>query len=164
MDNELFLYMINPNYLKYIHKIDNRVSVKYNNRPFVGVVMMINDIPYVLPLTSQTTAERKKTGKKKRSAKTTTFVKDSGDEEIANILHNNMFPVKEGVFTLLEVEAESDTYEANEIRYIRKNRDKIIEKAKKVHDDRIGGKDAFLNRICCDFEKLEGRFEAYKED
>lgn len=54
------LYKIDADYLKYMHKIDTRISVKYNNRPFVGIITMINGINYVLPLTSQTTCERKK--------------------------------------------------------------------------------------------------------
>ena len=77
-----------------MQSLDNRNSVKYNNRPFVGVVTIIDGLNYVLPLTSQTTKERKLEGKKKRSPILTTFVKNSKGEEIANILHNNMFPVK----------------------------------------------------------------------
>lgn len=59
MEQKLSLYKIDPDYLKYLHSIDSRISVKYNNRPFVGIVTMINGISYVLPLTSQTTEERK---------------------------------------------------------------------------------------------------------
>ena len=123
MDKNLFLCKIDPSYLKYLHKIDSRINVKYNNRPFVGVITMLNGIPYVLPLTSQTTEERKKEGKNKRSAKITTFVRDSAGNEIANILHNNMFPVVEGVYSIMEINAELDTYESNEIRFIRKNKE-----------------------------------------
>ena len=32
-----------------------------------------------------------------------------------------MFPVKEGTYKALEIDALKDTYESNEIRYIRKN-------------------------------------------
>ena len=129
MEKNLNLYKIEPAYLKYMHRLDYRVSVKYNNRPFVGIITMVNGIRYVLPLTSQTTQERKQNGKKKRAAIITTFVKDSKGVEIANILHNNMFPVKEGTYKALEIDALKDTYESNEIRYIRKNKEKIIAKA-----------------------------------
>lgn len=60
MEKELYLCKVHSNYIKYLHSIDNRVSVKYNNRPYVGLITMINGIKYVLPLTSQTTTERKK--------------------------------------------------------------------------------------------------------
>ena len=122
MKKQLTLYKINAQYLKFLHNVDNRISVKYNNRPFVGIITMINGIKYVLPLTSQTTQERKKVGKSKRAAIITTFVKDSSGVEIANILHNNMFPVLDDVYSAIQIDATIDTYESNEIRYIRKNR------------------------------------------
>ena len=158
MNLVLCLYNIDADYLKYMHKIDNRISVKYNNRPFVGIITMINGINYVLPLTSQTTGERKKEGKNKRSSKITTFIKDSAAIEIANILHNNMFPVKDDVYTALDIDATVDTYESNEIRFIRKNAKKIIDKAQKVYSDRITQLDPFLNKVCCDFRKLEDNY------
>lgn len=82
---------IEKNYMDYMHKADWRVSVKYK-RKFVGLAVRINQRIYVIPLTSQTTKERTARGKKKRSSSITTFIKIGG-EEIANLLHNNMFPV-----------------------------------------------------------------------
>ncbi len=161
MEKNLNLYKIEPAYLKYMHRLDYRVSVKYNNRPFVGIITMVNGIRYVLPLTSQTTQERKQNGKKKRAAIITTFVKDSKGVEIANILHNNMFPVKEGTYKALEIDALKDTYESNEIRYIRKNKEKIIAKAKKVYENRVNQSNSFLIKTCCDFEKLESYYEDF---
>ena len=150
--------------MRYLHKLESKVSVKYNNRPFVGIVTMVNDIMYVIPLTSQTTQERKLKGKRKRSHKVTTFIKDTKGREIANILYNNMIPVTEGVCTLLDIDTDKDTYEANEIRYIRRNRGKIIKKAKMVHQQRLQGDDSFLRRICCNFELLEEHYLQYKEE
>ena len=141
-----------------MHSIDNRVSVKYNNRPFIGIITMLNGISYVLPLTSQTTQERQKAGRRKRSAMITTFVKDRRGVEIANILHNNMIPVPEGLYTELEIDAASDTYEANEIRYIRKNKDAIIKKAQTVYESRTKKCTPFLEQFCCDFENLEAHY------
>lgn len=158
---KLSLYKIEPDYLRFLHKIDSRISVKYNNRPFVGIITMINGINYVLPLTSQTTEERKKEGKKKRLALITTFVRDSSKKEIANILHNNMFPVKDGVYTALQVNAVTDTYESNEIRFIRKNAESIIKKAQKVYMDRTTKDYPLLNKVCCDFKKLEENYLNY---
>ncbi len=60
---------IQRDYLKYMHDVDWRVSVKYNNRKFVGLAVRINGRLYVVPLTSQTTKERVAKGKKKRSAR-----------------------------------------------------------------------------------------------
>jgi len=159
--DEIRLYKISSEYLKFLHSLDKRISVKYNNRPFVGTVVMLNGIPYVLPLTSQTTSERRKAGKNKRAAMLTTFVRGSAGEEIANILHNNMFPVMEKVLTPVIIDAEKDTYEANEARYIRKHKDEIIEKARKLHDKRILSPNDFLKRTCCDFKMLEENYQNF---
>lgn len=158
MGDELKLYKIDPGYLDYLHDIDNRISTKFNGRPFVGLITMINEVTYVLPLTSQTTQERKKSGKRRRSAMITTFIRDSAGEEIANILHNNMFPVRDGAYTELKLDPEVDTYEMNEIRYIRKHSGEIISKAKRVYAARTENPNDFLEKTCCDFKRLESRY------
>ena len=160
-ENQLSLYKISSEYVKYLHAFDYRVSVKYNNRPFVGIITMINDKKYVLPLTSQTTDKRIKEGKRKRANEITTFVRDIKGNEIANILHNDMFPVVEGTYTLMDIDATTNTFESNEIRYIRKHADEIILKAQKVYARRIEGRNQFLVKTCCDFKKLESKSEEY---
>ncbi|WP_073089624.1 type III toxin-antitoxin system ToxN/AbiQ family toxin [Selenomonas ruminantium] len=124
---------------------------------------MINGVKYVLPLTSQTTNERKKRGKKKRAAVLTTFVKESNGTEIANILHNNMIPVFDSVVTPLNIDVEKDSYEINEIRYIRKNHEEIIGKASKVYEKRVNNYNDFYVKACCDFKKLEQEISGYKK-
>ena len=161
MKKDLSLCVVDADYLRYLHKFDNRVSVKYNNRPFVGVVVMVGGNEYVIPLTSQTTAKREKEGKKKRASVITTFVRDTSGVEIADLLHNNMIPIKSGVYSFMEIDATTDTYEANEIRFIRKHREQIIHKAQKVHDDRILKHNFFLYKTCCDFIKLEEACSKY---
>ena len=161
MKNTLNLCKISPEYLRFMHSLDNRISVKYNNRPFVGVVTIIDGLNYVLPLTSQTTKERKLEGKKKRSPILTTFVKNSKGEEIANILHNNMFPVKEGADSIISIDPEQDTYESNEIRFIRKNMTKIIEKTIKLHEKVMKQNNNFLRVTCCNFKKLEEHYQEF---
>lgn len=70
--------------------------------------------------------------------------------------------VKEGMYKALEIDAEIDTYESNEIRFIRKNRDKIIKKAEKVYEERTTKHNAFLTKTCCDFKKLEEHYQNFK--
>ncbi|MCR5796577.1 MAG: type III toxin-antitoxin system ToxN/AbiQ family toxin [Eubacterium sp.] len=164
MDTELHLCSIDARYLKFLHSVDYRVSVKYNNRPFVGFITMLNGINYVIPLTSQTTAERAKNGKGKRSARMTTFIRDSSGVEIANLLHNNMIPVPDNAYTILQIDATKNTYETNEIRFVRKHKEDIIKKAKKVYSDRLAGKDLFLCKHCCDFAKLESASRRFQQN
>ena len=105
MKQQLSLYKIDPNYLRYMHSLDYRISVKYNN----------------------------------------------------------MFPVVDGVYSLLEIDAEKDTYESNEIRFIRKHSEAIINKAQKVYTNRTEKSDWFMEKICCDFKKLENKSCEYIE-
>lgn len=44
-----------------------------------------------------------------------------GGEEIANLLHNNMFPVPKDQIKKIQIDPLVDTYLANEERQIRKN-------------------------------------------
>lgn len=152
------LYYVKKEYLKHMHKEDYRVSVKYNNRVFVGIVMVIEEQKYVIPLTSQTTEERKKVGKKKRSPLITTYITESSGEEIANLLYNNMIPVCDDVISPISIDSKVDTYLLNEIRFIRKSWDKIQRKALNVYNDRYNITShnySFLIKTCCDFKKLE---------
>ncbi len=158
------LYYVDKEYLKHLHKNDYRVSVKYNNRPFVGIITSINDKKYVIPLTSQTTEERISEGKNKRSPIITTYITETSGKEISNLLYNNMIPVTENVITKISINSESDTYELNEIRYIRKNWANISDKANKLYSLRKNKSSKhydFLNKTCCDFEKLEIAMEDY---
>lgn len=151
------LCKVDDKYLRYMHKCDNRISVKYNNRPFVVLVVEINGFLYAVPLTSQTTSERIKRGKKKRSHRTTTFIYNK-NEEIANLLHNNMFPVPDTSLSDIIIDPITMSYEANEERFMRKNWVDINLKSIDVYTDRYNPECRdfqFLSKICCDFKYLE---------
>ncbi len=72
-----------------------------------------------------------------------------------------MFPVIDDVYTALDIDATVDTYESNEIRYIRKHADAIRKKAQKVYNDRTTKFNKFLFKVCCDFKKLEENYREY---
>lgn len=157
---------IQRDYIKYMHDVDWRVSVKYNNRKFVGLAVRINGRIYVVPLTSQTTTERVARGKKKRSAAITTFLKVGG-EEIANLLHNNMFPVPKNQIKKIQIDPLVDTYLANEERQIRKNWTEINTKSIAVYRERYDKNSRnyyFLNKTCCDFKKLEAECDKWEQE
>ncbi len=157
---------IQRDYIKYMHDADWRVSVKYNNRKFVGLAVRMNGRLYVVPLTSQTTKERVARGKKKRSAALTTFIKVGG-EEIANLLHNNMFPVPKNQIKKIQIDPLVDTYLANEERQIRKNWVEINKKSIAVYRERYDKNSRnyqFFNKTCCDFKKLEIECDRWEQE
>ncbi|MCI6797936.1 MAG: type III toxin-antitoxin system ToxN/AbiQ family toxin [Spirochaetia bacterium] len=150
------IVMVDSAYLSYLHGFDSRVSLK-KDRPYVGLAVRINDKVYVIPLTSQTTQERKKKGLKKRNSLTTTFVKAAG-VEISDLLHNNMIPVPKQLAQRIEIDPIKDTYLTNEYRYIRKHWVDITNKSLMIYLERYNEKsrnNKFLQSICCDFKMLE---------
>ena len=148
---------VDKRYIQFMHKIDSRVSVKYNNRPFVILTIYINNNLYAVPLTSTTNRDRLAAGKKPRSNLITTKIIVQ-NVEIADLLYNNMFPVIESVLTDLHFNPLVDTFEINEERFIRKNWGKINAKAMSVYLMRYnteGRNYHLLNKLCCDFKELE---------
>lgn len=57
-NNEIRFYTVDYNYLKYLYSIDSEVqfSNEYNSskhpKPFLGILIFINDIKYSIPLSS----------------------------------------------------------------------------------------------------------------
>ena len=150
------IVIVNSEYLQYLHSFDNRVSLK-KDRPYVGLAVQINKNIYVIPLTSQTTQERKNKGLKKRNSLTTTFIKAAGIE-ISDLLHNNMIPVPKKLMKKIIIDPLHDTYLMNEYRYIRKHWVEITNKSLKIYLERYNIESInynFLQRICCDFKMLE---------
>ncbi|MEF2615189.1 type III toxin-antitoxin system ToxN/AbiQ family toxin [Faecalibacillus faecis] len=144
---------VKSDYLKYIRKFDYRIPIK-TNRKFIGLVIRINGSQYVVPLTSKSSKERVSSGKRKRSPVVTTNLKD-----VADILHNNMFPVPSvEIEKIKDISYFTDPYLNYEYRLIRKKWVAINIKSMNVYRNRYIQKNKdylFLNKICCDFKKLE---------
>ena len=156
---------ISKNYLDYLRTFDYRISTKFPLRPAVCLAIMINNRRYAIPLTSQTTDKRIQKGKRRRSNAITTFIK-SGDKEIANLLHNNMFPVPDDLIEPIAIEPRSTSFIANEERYIRKHWIEINEKSMYIYLDRYNPSSrnySFFDKVCCDFKRLEQACDDYKE-
>lgn len=159
------LYYVDPGYLKQLNKIDYRVPVKFNGRPFAGLLTNIQNQLYVIPLTSETTQKRALANKGKRKSFFTVYVKDNKGVEISNLLLNNMIPVKNNLLTKIDFDSiESSSYLNMEVRFLRKNWDDIMAKADKVYNARynqLSPMYKFAQKICCDFKLLEKECKQY---
>lgn len=154
---------VSPEYAKYMHGIDWRVSEKWQTRTYVGLAVLINNHTYIVPLTSQTTQKRLARGKNRRSPQITSFIFSKG-EEIANLLHNNMFPVPNDEITVIDIDPLADTYLSNEVRYMRKHWVEINSKAIDVFRKRCDSSTpnyTFFEKTCCDFRALEKACEEW---
>ena len=144
------LVYVDQDYLDILRSVENKVSTK--NRPYVFLGIIINEHLYCIPLTSQTNRARARRGLRKRPNTFTENIIGPRGYAVAVLLYGNMIPVKENVVTDCEI---GGGILKDEWIFIRKNADRIIEKALRVYRSRVSGKNPFANLWCCDFKRLE---------
>lgn len=76
-----------------------------------------------------------------------------------------MIPVPEIALTKVNIEQQSYNYRQiliSQYRFCNKHSDIILQKAKNTYIQYQKGNNKFLNKICCDFKKLEEKLNEYK--
>ena len=173
MKQNLKFYQIDMKYVRELAKAsDNVMSISpqtnKNNRPFVGIIILINGMRYCVPLTSP-----KEKFKNKNNAidfvriRDNTKLDEHGQGKIIGALNfNNMLPVNETVVKLIDIKIRKyDDYATIEYKklltkqldWCQKNEDSIISHANKTYTmvTRYPERNHNLTRRCCDFKKLE---------
>ena len=130
---ELKLYRIEEEYAKYIYNLDEKVLIAYNvknKRPFIGIILKINEIDYFAPLSSP----KKKHEKMKNSID---FIKiNNGRDGVINL--NNMIPIPKEKYKEIDIKQEIQNNKKYgiilkyQIKWCNKNREKIIGNAQKL--------------------------------
>ena len=169
---KLSIYNVDRHYLDYLRKIDYRIPEEHDDsqisRPFVGLVLMVSGVKYIIPLSSP---------KKKHihMNNSNDFMKIDGGK-LGAINFNNMFPVndEEEVCWRLDLSKTDCMNESDKVYYtllskqiewmnIEENREKIYSKAEDLRamffEDRMPKK---LRDRCCDFAKLEEECNNYR--
>ncbi len=82
------IYRVDYTYCLYLHEADPKVSMK-NDRPFYGIIITIDQIHYLIPLTSRPF----RSNGKHRNPRTTVEIFDERHNCIAALLINNSIPV-----------------------------------------------------------------------
>jgi len=164
------LIYIDEKYTDFLREYDARVSYNKNTtyqRPFIGVLLNIGEMEYFAPLTSSFKGKKLKDNPKPES---TTFfpIKKC---ELGGVNFNNMIPVVKSVYWFIDTNIYiTDTPKLksekikllNIIRFLRKNKNKIIIKAKKIYNLQITNKlYANYKDITCDFKLLEEKAIMY---
>jgi len=161
---------IDSDYTDYLREFDSRVSYNVNKtyqRPYIGVLLSIDVKKYFAPLTS--TRKGKKLRDKPIPENITFLPIDNC--RYGGINFNNMIPVIDGVYWAAEMDITPDDTKhqrnrkimlQNQIRFIRKNDEPIIMKAKFLYNLTIADK-LYPNQkpLVCDFKKLEEVALAY---
>ena len=152
------IYKIDDSYIKEIRKLDGRVlENKEQRRPYVGVIIDINQYHYYIPMSSAKfkTVEGKKIINKLNKQVTVHFPEDKG-----YLKFNNMIPVPLDKVSKVNIKEERDeAYKKllfEQYGYIRKNEKKLKEKASKVRKIKNC---ASVFGVVVDFNKLEKYYD-----
>ncbi len=175
----LQLYTIDMKYVRNLSKADHNVmSVNPQqgkvNRPFVGILVLINNREYCVPLTSP---KAKFKGKKN----SIDFMKilhpiekdEHGAYKVLGALNfNNMLPANSSVLTPIDLTIhQNDTPSIkhyknmmkDQLSWCQKNSDGILKRANKLYKlvTEHPEQNINLTRRCCDFKKLEAVLDKY---
>lgn len=168
MDKQLKFYYVNMKYIRNLAKNDDKVfsvspQIGKQDRPFVGILLMINGKQYCAPLSSPKP-------KHKTMADSCDFLKitkkNGNKEEIIGVINfNNMIPVHQSV--IREVDLKITSKDApqtkghkelmgKQLNWCRSNSDLIIKSAQKTYSMVTNGNEnKKLIRRCCKFKNLE---------
>ena len=161
----LSFYIADKEYCDFLRQKDPCVPYtmdRKENRPFVGVVIEVNDIKYYAPLTSPKP-------KHKKMKNMVDFHKINGGEWGA-INFNNMIPIHRNCLKNIDVQKLSDTSDEdmkyknllnNQLSWCNANKNVIITKAEKLYNEVIKEENTVLTKRCCDFKLNEIRYKEY---
>ncbi|MBR0079683.1 MAG: type III toxin-antitoxin system ToxN/AbiQ family toxin [Synergistaceae bacterium] len=158
------LYYISDSYVEYLRNFDGRIyENKLKTRPYVGVVLEINDVKYYVALSSPKP-------KHKRMNNSKDFRKINGG--IYGALNfNYMIPVPETEIFLIDIAAITDkTYKRllqNQYKFIKSDWDNIKNTARNLYllccadEKELSNNDKKIKSRCCDFRFLEEKCKLF---
>lgn len=179
----LGLYNIDTDYLRYLNSIEPEVQFtedkEYDQKPFLGIVVVIDTYSYFIPLTSGKAKHRKwkNVGTahyliyeqvKKDELKYNDIYKSISETEALKIFAaldiKKMIPVKDGLYSRIDFSAFGDDKYADllekEYRFCQKIQDSILSKVAQIYrEQKESGK---VHPIYCDFSKLEAACDQCK--
>ena len=155
----LKIYEIDSRYVKYLSAYQEHIYFSEGNkssRKYIGIVLDINGFKYFAPLSSFK-------AKHKKMTEGIDFIKIK-DYAVINI--NNMIPVPDGEYNLVDVKGIKDPHYRfllqAEHREINRQRNRILKNADIVYKHKlINGNNTLLAKRTNDFIKLEKACKAY---
>ncbi len=155
----LKIYEVNPRYVKYLSAYQEHIFFSEgdkSSRKYIGIVLEINGLKYFAPLSSFKP-------KHKKMSESVDFIKIK-DYAVINI--NNMIPVPDGEFYLVDVNGTKDPHYKfllqAESREINRQRNRILKNADIVYKHKLRNGDATpLAKRTNDFAKLEKACKSY---
>ena len=159
-------YNIKDDYIAFLRQFDKKIAEnKQEARPYVGVVLEINNIYYYAPFTSPKPKHQKmKNGKDFRKINQGIY---------GAINFNNMIPVISEALIEIDINnLEDEKYKNllfNQLNYIRADKKQIEKTASQLHtllltaDDELNKHDLQIKQRCCNIKLLEEKYLNYKK-
>lgn len=164
---ELLFYTVDKNYIKYLSEFESHISYNKDeighSRPYLGIVLKIDNYKYFVPLYSY-----KEHYKKYKNNPSFFFVYNQRNTPLAIIKFSSMIPVPNdiSVTSVLEYNKQDKKYKdliAAEYRYINSNKKEIYKRANKMYVAVTKHKNNFLKTIACNFKLLEEKSIEYNK-
>ena len=176
------LYNVDVDYLRYLNSIEPEVQFSndkdYEQKPFLGIMILIDNYSYFIPLTSgkRKHAKWKNVGPahylvyeqvEKSELRRNDVFKSISDTEALKIFAaldiKKMIPVKAGLYSRIDFSSLDDRKYADllekEYRFCQKIQDSVLVKAKQIYAEQK--QSGVIHPIYCDFAKLESACDTY---
>ena len=157
---KLKFYTIDARYTDYLREFDCKVPMEHTGqryRPYIGIVLEIHQSLFFAPMSSP---------KKKHLNMHSLDIYKIQDGKLGIINFNNMIPVLDGCYHLLDIANEEEKYKFllyNQSRDINRNHEKIGKIAKKLYSMYINNHlPEHIKSRCCDFLLLEEKSKDYQ--
>lgn len=169
---QLQWYIVNKKYVKYLKTFDNKIeNIDYQNnlKPFIGIIININNFNYYVPISSP----KKKHYKMKEGID---FIKIKQENRILVVLNlNNMIPILDKYVQLLKykkieqyrlftTEKEKKMYIAllnTELKIVNSKYEEIKKNAIKLYEEKINNPNSRVSKRCCNFKFLETKLNQF---
>ena len=177
----LKIYSVTDEYINYLRTsypnvYSNKQDTRVHTRKYVGVVIKVENYNYYIPLSSPKETDFQVAGKNKVIKKSIVpivriVIKNSkGEKELKGTLRiSHMIPVPESELKLYDLENEKDEcYKdlvLNEIQFIRKNKEKILNNANLLYKQKADNDpSAGYVKMALDYKALEKLCDKYKKE
>ena len=169
---KLHWYIVDKKYIEYLKNFDDKiqnVDYKLNLKPFIGIVIKINNFDYYVPISSP----KPKHYKMKDGID---FIRVKHQNRILGVLNlNNMIPILDKYVTILKYkeiekyrffksEEQKNLYISLlniELKCINLKYEEIKRKAMKLYLERLNNKNSRISQRCCDFKFLESKLNQF---
>lgn len=168
MSKRLKLYHVNLKYIRNLHNVDEHVpsispQLGKQNRPFLGVIIMVNGAKYCIPLSSNSAGKNKKLDSMRENI-TLRKIRDKDGNTLASLNLNNMIPIRDEYITEIDLKIKSSDSAvikrwkklcAKELDWCQSNKDDIERLANELHRKYCSGDFFQKRKICLNFPALE---------